>query len=93
MITPVVNPCPRCGKARIDAKTWTEKVGKSTLTMTQTICPDPACQKIVEAENQKMTDKHEAFRQKDIERRLARERAKDEQKTTSKKENARQYPA
>lgn len=46
------NPCPRCGKPRITGKTWTEEVatfsGVSLVTHTQTLCPDPKCQKIVE---------------------------------------------
>jgi len=46
------NPCTRCGKDRIDARTWTEEVsnffGASTVTYTDTVCPDPECQKIVE---------------------------------------------
>lgn len=44
------NPCIRCGKQRIDGKVWTEMAGKVLITHTQTICPDPACQKIVEEE-------------------------------------------
>lgn len=46
------NPCTRCGKERIDGKTWKEEVstffGSSTVTHTETVCPDPECQKIVE---------------------------------------------
>lgn len=46
------NVCTRCGKARIDGKSWTEKVemffGTSTVVHTETMCPDPECQKIVE---------------------------------------------
>ena len=45
------NPCIRCGKQRIISKEWTEKIttaaGVSTVTYTESICPDPACQKIV----------------------------------------------
>lgn len=45
-------PCIRCGKERIDKKSWKEKVasfiGSTTLTHTQTVCPDPKCQEIVE---------------------------------------------
>ncbi len=47
------NPCVRCGKERIDAKTWKEKIttphGESFLIHTQTVCPDKECQKLVEA--------------------------------------------
>ncbi|OGG04902.1 hypothetical protein A2Z33_06405 [Candidatus Gottesmanbacteria bacterium RBG_16_52_11] len=45
-------PCIRCGKTRIVAKTWKETMitfgGKSVITRTITVCPDPACQKIVD---------------------------------------------
>lgn len=46
------NLCTRCGKPRISGKTWTEEIktysGVSKVTHIQTICPDPACQKLVE---------------------------------------------
>ncbi len=46
-------PCIRCGRERDVAKTWKEQVTTlstvSILTHTSMICPDPACQKIVEA--------------------------------------------
>ncbi len=42
------NLCIQCGKPRIDGKTWKEKVGAFEVTNTQTICPDPACQKLVD---------------------------------------------
>ncbi len=42
------NPCVECGKQRIDGKTWKGKVGSSVITYTLTVCPDPACQKIVD---------------------------------------------
>lgn len=42
------NPCIRCGKPRIDGKSWKEKSGNSFITYTLTICPDSECQKIVE---------------------------------------------
>lgn len=42
------NPCVRCGKERIDGKSWKGKIGISVLTYTSTICPDRACQKIVD---------------------------------------------
>lgn len=42
------NPCIECGKQRVDGKTWKVKVGISVITHTQTICPDPKCQKIVD---------------------------------------------
>lgn len=42
------NPCIECGKQRIDGKSWQEKSGASSVTHTFTVCPDPACQKIVD---------------------------------------------
>jgi len=42
------NLCPRCGKERVVKKIWTEVVGGSLATFTETICPDKECQKIVE---------------------------------------------
>ena len=42
------NPCIRCGKPRIEGKSWESSLGNSVITHTQTICPDPECQKIVE---------------------------------------------
>lgn len=44
------NPCARCGKERVDGKTWEGKIGASVVVYTLTICPDRACQKIVEKE-------------------------------------------
>lgn len=42
------NPCVRCGKERVDGKSWQGKTGISPITYTQTICPDRECQKIVD---------------------------------------------
>ena len=42
------NPCIRCGKERIDGKTWKGKVGSSVVTYSLTVCSDPECQKIVD---------------------------------------------
>lgn len=44
------NPCIRCGLERINGKTWKGKVGASSVTYTQTVCPDKSCQKIVDQE-------------------------------------------
>jgi len=47
------NVCIICGKDRIIQKTWDESVdtasGTSTLTYTKYVCPDPECQKKVDA--------------------------------------------
>lgn len=42
------NPCVICGRERIDGKSWMGKMGASPITYTQTICPDPDCQKQVD---------------------------------------------
>ncbi len=42
------NPCVKCGKERVDGKTWEGKIGASVVTYTLTVCPDPECQKQVE---------------------------------------------
>ncbi len=78
------NPCTRCGKQRIESKTWTEDVdtffGKSKITHTETVCPDPDCQKIVE-------EKLDAQKQKTENLQLAREkRIKDAQ--AARKQNS-----
>lgn len=55
------NPCVRCGKQRITLRRWKEKIktsaGISEITYEDTICPDPACQKIVEAKQKELRDK------------------------------------
>ncbi len=42
------NPCVKCGKERVDGKTWDGKVGASVVTYTLTVCPDAECQKQVD---------------------------------------------
>lgn len=42
------NPCVRCGKERVDGKTWESKIGASLIVYTQTLCPDSECQKQVD---------------------------------------------
>lgn len=42
------NPCIRCGKPRVEGKSWKSSLGNSVITHTQTICPDAECQKAVE---------------------------------------------
>lgn len=61
-----ISLCIRCGKERIAGKVWTEVVGQSLVTHTQTICPDSACQKIVEEEITARREKRELFMNKRI---------------------------
>lgn len=69
------NPCIECGQQRIDGKSWKEKVGISVLTYTQTICPDSACQKLVEKAFADKKEKSELLARKKLEAKLAREKA------------------
>lgn len=68
------NPCIQCGKQRVDGKTWKGKVGISVVTYTQTICPDPACQKIVDQAIADRKEKNELLNQKKIAAKLEREK-------------------
>ncbi|KKR24690.1 MAG: hypothetical protein UT56_C0010G0005 [Candidatus Levybacteria bacterium GW2011_GWB1_39_7] len=79
------NPCTRCGKARIESRSWTEKIeeyfGESTIIHTETVCPDADCQKIVE-------EKLAAQKQKTMEMQAAREeRMRESQRNRKKKQN------
>ncbi len=55
------NPCVRCGKQRLTSREWKEKIktsaGTSVVTYTETVCPDPACQAIVEAKQEELKAK------------------------------------
>lgn len=57
-----MNVCVRCGAERIVLKSWSEKIGSQTVIVTQTVCPNPECQKKVEADNKKQSDKRLALR-------------------------------
>jgi hypothetical protein len=61
------NVCTRCGKERIESKTWTEEIatffGTSTVVHTDTVCPDPDCQKIVEEKLETQRAKTEELKQ------------------------------
>lgn len=65
-------PCVRCGKERVVAKTWKERVGNSVLVHTQTVCQDKACQKIVDDTNAAATEKREALALRRVESKQAR---------------------
>lgn len=68
------NPCIRCGTQRIDGKSWKGKIGASIITHTQTICPDPKCQKIVDQAIADRKEKSELLNQKKIAAKLEREK-------------------
>lgn len=42
------NVCVRCGKQRVEVRTWKEHIKGAVLTHTSTACPDAECQKIVD---------------------------------------------
>lgn len=62
------NLCIRCGKIRIESKRWTEVIKGSSFTYTQNICPDGACQEVVNLQMQEKQEKTAAFQQKSAER-------------------------
>ncbi len=70
------NPCTRCGKERIDSKTWVEEVetffGKSRIVHTNTVCPDPECQAIVQKKIDSDKEKTETMKLERAERMKAR---------------------
>lgn len=68
--------CIRCGKTRIVSKTWNEKVNDSVITYTETVCPDPECQKIVDSDLKKKMDKVRNIQKKSLERRKLNKRNK-----------------
>ncbi|MEI6532688.1 MAG: hypothetical protein WCO06_02515 [Candidatus Roizmanbacteria bacterium] len=70
------NICIRCGTQRIVVKTWKEKIGESTITNTQTACPNKECQKKVDQDNKKTLDKYKDIQIKNEERRVARNAAR-----------------
>lgn len=68
------NPCIRCGTPRIDGKSWKEKSGNSFVFYTKTICPDRACQKILDQETADRIAKNELMLKNKAEAKLAREK-------------------
>lgn len=60
------NPCTRCGKARIDSRTWVEEIdtffGKDRIVHTDTVCPDPECQAIVQKKIDQDKERTEAMK-------------------------------
>lgn len=68
------NPCIRCGKPRIDGKSWKSNLGNSVITHTLTVCPDPDCQKIVDQGIAERKEKAELILRKKDEAKQAREK-------------------
>ena len=68
------NPCIRCGKQRIDGKSWKEKSGISLVTRTKTICPDSQCQKLLDKAIAERIAKNDLMLKNKAEAKLAREK-------------------
>lgn len=68
------NPCIRCGKQRIDGKSWKGKSGNSIVTYTKTICPDSECQKLLDKAIAERIAKNELMIKNKAEAKLAREK-------------------
>ncbi len=68
------NPCIRCGKERIEGKSWKEKSGTAFIVHTKTICPDKECQKALEATIAERIAKNEQILKRKAEAKLAREK-------------------
>lgn len=68
--------CIRCGKARIPGKSWKETLGGAVITYTQTVCPDPECQKIVDEQLQNKKDKLDKIQKESLKRRSNTRRGK-----------------
>lgn len=66
------NPCIRCGTERIVLKTWKEKIGSSVIVNKEMICPNPECQKKVNADNKKQDDRREEMKLRSEQRALNR---------------------
>ena len=69
------DPCERCGKELTVSRSWDEKVqiygGESTVSYTESVCPDEDCQKHVDAERAKVREKMEKNKKDREERALA----------------------
>ena len=63
--------CIRCGKPRIEGKSWKEKVAGSIVYHTQTVCPDKKCQRIVETELKDKREKIMLIQNKSLQKRKA----------------------
>lgn len=70
----MLNLCIKCGKPRVDGKTWEEKAGTSVVTYTLTICPDADCQKIVDKATADRKEKSVNLIKAKLEAKLAREK-------------------
>ena len=66
------NVCVRCGKKRVEKKTWKEVINGIVLTHTQTACPDPKCQAIVDKQFAIVKSQKAALEEAKIQRTIAK---------------------
>jgi len=83
------NPCIRCGTERVVLKVWKEVVGTSTVITTEKVCPNPECQKEVNKDNKKQSDKRNAIKQRSEQRAIDRKVIKDAERAKKKKPKSR----
>lgn len=62
------NPCFRCGKQRIVTKTWKETITtfsgmEQKVEFSDSVCPDAACQNMLNEELEKQKDKRDKITQ------------------------------
>jgi hypothetical protein len=74
------NVCIRCGKERVILREWEEHVGNFILTNTETVCPDPECQKLVDKDNKKQRDKYILMKKRSEQRAKDRNRLRNSAK-------------
>jgi len=79
------NVCIRCGKPRVAKRTWKEHLNGMVLIHTSTVCPDKACQKIVDEQFAIQKRQKEAVEEARTQRSIASKLA-NQGKTHRKKE-------
>ncbi len=83
------NPCSRCGTERIIVKRWEEQMynypGATKIVHIEKACPNPDCQKIIDAELKAQQDRKDDLRRKSEERALARRAQKDYLRSAAEK--------
>lgn len=55
------NVCIRCGKPRIEGKIWKEQTRGASITHTAFLCPDKACQDLVDKQFAVQKEKRETI--------------------------------
>jgi hypothetical protein len=74
MTNQALNICTRCGKPRVEVKTWKECIKGSIIIHTSTACPDADCQKIVAGKFAIQKQKREAQEKERLKRAQARKK-------------------